>query len=58
MGKSKDMYMFYHQLMTIDDVYLQQEYLLNEQQYDENRINTKPTEKSLQQIESSTIKYI
>ena len=48
MGKSKDMYMFYHQLMTIDDVYIQQEYLLNEQQYDENRINKQSTGESLQ----------
>ena len=48
MGKSKDMYMFCHQLMTIDDVYIQQEYLLNEQQYDENRINKQSTREGLQ----------
>ena len=48
MGKSKDMYMFCHQLMTIDDVYIQQEYLLNEQQYDENRINKQSPGEGLQ----------
>ncbi|QDP53043.1 MAG: hypothetical protein GOVbin3107_41 [Prokaryotic dsDNA virus sp.] len=58
MGKSKDMYMFYHQLMNIDDIYLQQEYLLNEQENDENRIYTESTKESLQQAEGSTIKYI
>ena len=52
------MYMFYHQLMNIDDIYLQQEYLLNEQENDENRIYTESTKESLQQAEGSTIKYI
>ena len=37
MGKSKEIYMFYHQLMSIDDIYLQQEYLLNEQENDERQ---------------------
>tara|TARA_R100000388_G_scaffold94617_1_gene82433 strand:+ start:2243 stop:2419 length:177 start_codon:yes stop_codon:yes gene_type:complete len=58
MGKSKDIYMFYHQLMNIDDIYLQQEYLLNEQKNDKDRIHTESTEESLQQAEGSTIKYI
>ena len=58
MGKSKEIYMFYHQLMSIDDIYLQQEYLLNEQENDKDRIYTESTKKSLQQTESSTIKYI
>lgn len=58
MGKSKETYMFYHQLMSIDDIYLQQEYLLNEQENDKDRIHTESTKESLQQTEGSTIKYI
>ena len=37
--------MFYHQLMSIDDIYLQQEYLLNEQENDKDRIYTESTKK-------------
>jgi heat shock protein HspQ len=46
MDNTKDIYMFYHQLMNIDDVYIQQEYLLNEQlYYDKRRSDPKhPTE--------------
>ena len=46
--------MFYHQLMSIDDIYLQQEYLLNEQENDKDRIYTESTKESLQQTGGST----
>ena len=46
MDKTKDMYMLYHQLMNIDDIYAQQEYLLNKQlHYDKGRSHPEhPTE--------------
>ncbi len=46
MDKTKDMYMLYHQLMNIDDIYAQQEYLINKQlYYDKGRSHPEhPTE--------------
>tara|TARA_R100000278_G_scaffold107773_1_gene84586 strand:+ start:450 stop:608 length:159 start_codon:yes stop_codon:yes gene_type:complete len=52
MGKSKEMYAFYFQqlLMNVDvnDVYQQQDYYLNKQDYDQDRINTESIKESLQ----------